>query len=792
MAWFTRRHCALSVAMLFSVMNFAVYQNCAPVAFKSPGDGSAGILGNPQDPPSVAPIPPDPPVTPTPPNIPTTPVVPTPPVTLPPVVPTLPPTPPPSDIKADIPSADIDFGQVLLNTTSAAKSIIIKNNTPDDDILITLGTSGAAQYFIIDQSACAAGIKPNATCKIDFKFTAVNLLPQDALVKIVAVKKSDATRGMSAQFHLKGVGYSDLAVDIPAADIDFGNQVVINTSSPVRTITITNKTPSDAISIAVTQTNPGVFTIDSSSCLTVLIAGTCTVKFTFNPKNTTAQTSTVNFVVTKKNDPATPPLAKSIKLLGTGATDIAVDMPLSNVDFGKIRLNSSQIKSIQITNRTPSDSVVITASMVSTDFTLDPNSSCLKQALAINATCNLTFGFSPVVTTAKAAIANVTIVKSSDAASKLLKPVNVTGSGFIILPSSLDQLFLVGWYSRKETTKVSYINRTADNSACPALTLPPAGQDIGPYAGQQKEFCFEPSGAHGLQLATTPASLDLAGSKLTDFVLQDGGFRSVPTLDQLFSSPADHTSDTINLKEALFYYALGYLNIPNAQIADAQFDVRFIVHNIDDALGIVVNNRFAGYWALRETWGTQRVVDPVLNIEYMEYPGKDFPISLKTGKDNSLLINPSPWGTSPSYGFNNTFATNPLKEGANTVTAIWLDNNASQRNIVGAKLQYKTTQSNGVYKDLPVFLPNVIQGYAYDGTTGTALSAVNVQVVDAVTGSVLQQTATDGMGFYRFQNVPDGSKNIVFTKGGYAVQTENRVLNHKDAKTAILDVSRGL
>ncbi len=757
--WFRKKNQVISFGFMVLCLNFVIYQNCAPVSFKNGQVGKVESLGSPS-------------------------------VQLPPI-PVPPPTPLPSNIKVDIPAADIDFGQVLVNTLSLEKSVTISNNTPDDSVLITLGASGSKEFFTVDSAACGPELKPMASCKVNFKFFAANLIAQDALIKIVAVKKSDSSRGMAQEFHLKGMGFSDLAANIDARDLNFGTGVVMNTTSAVQTVTVINQTPSGPISVSVSQSNPGSFVIDSSGCAALAIGATCTVQIRFTPKNTSPQSSSIGLVVTKAGDPISSPIVKNFTIGGTGASDMAVELP-AELAFGKVRLNSTQVKTLKLINRTPSGPVQVSVSSAGSDFILDARSTCLAAPVAFNAACELNYSYTPSVTSLKIATPTLRLTKVSDATAVFNQNLRLSGEGFVIPPSSMDQLFLVGWYSHKQVSKLSYLTRTPDNVDCPAVVVPAAGLDVSLFQAQQNEFCFEPSGAHGLQLASASADLDAAGKKLNDYVLQDARFQSVTSLDELFASPADHVSDNIPMQEALFYYALGYLNIPHAQQVDPLFDVKFNLHYVDDGLGLVVNNRFAGYWSIREILGANRVDDLTYAISYWDQPGAIFSISLGQGKDNSQAINSIPYGVVPSYGKNNSFAQNPLKEGVNTVTAIWLDDKLSQRNIIGAKLQFKSSQTSGAYQDLLIVLPNVIQGYAYDAITGAALAAVDVKVSDAGTGALIAQTSTDARGFYRFQNIQDGSRVVSFTKASSAPYSETVSLDHKAATSAILDLSRGL
>jgi hypothetical protein len=413
-----------------------------------------------------------------------------------------------------------------------------------------------------------------------------------------------------------------------------------------------------------------------------------------------------------------------------GEISLAVSPPL--IDFGMLPLHTLNSQDLVVTNMGASDLKVSLPSQVGA-FLLEA-SQCSE--LKTMQSCKVKVSFAAADNIPRSSQILVKAMLTKDGKEEQLS-VPVKGQGFFLPPSAQDKLALVGWYSYKQPQKIAFDNSVAANSMCPAV-VESAGH------GQIAEFCYEPSGAHGLYNGDSQSGF----STLSNYILQTGSnFSSVPTLDQLFPTAADLRSDNICFGEGLFYYALGYLIVPaSLNTEDSSWDVRFSLSNVDDALQLVTNGYRMGVVTL----------------------GQSAQFSLRT-------VGPS--------------GQQALHNGANTVVALWLDDCRTDRYITDAKVQFKTLAQPS-YQTFQPLTPNIIRGYIYDKTTGQAISGAEIKVVDS--SNAIKTVNSDNSGFYSVTGVKDGNSTVTVNAAGKNTLTEVVATDHKSASTAIIDFSRGL
>jgi hypothetical protein len=178
---------------------------------------------------------------------------------------------------------------------------------------------------------------------------------------------------------------------------------------------------------------------------------------------------------------------------------------------------------------------------------------------------------------------------------------------------------------------------------------------------------------------------------------------------------------------------------PSEDLSAPDFDVSFKIDMVDDGLQMISN----GFITANYTYG------------------QSFTTSLHKGQDGNLSA---------------------LKNGANTIAAIWLDDCASYRTIDNDVILYKG-------KTIATVLPNVIRGYTYDKHLGTPIANVKIMMTDSK-GAVVN-LESDAQGFFQAQGIADGNAQLIFDNNG--VQT-TRILNldHLTATTSVVEASTGL
>jgi hypothetical protein len=152
---------------------------------------------------------------------------------------------------------------------------------------------------------CGASLAPGASCT----FT-VNFRPRQRGARTGTVTVLDSDPHGPAILTLLGVG---TVVEVSPASLDFGNQTVGTSSSPL-TLTITNVSAQivDFGNIAIVGADPGDFSM-TRDCGRHLAGGaSCTVSVTFTPQGTGPRTAALRIV----NDGGGGP--KFVSLSGNG------------------------------------------------------------------------------------------------------------------------------------------------------------------------------------------------------------------------------------------------------------------------------------------------------------------------------------------------------------------------------------------------------------------------------------------------------------------------------------------
>jgi hypothetical protein len=189
--------------------------------------------------------------------------------------------------------ATVDFGNQLIGT-SAAQSVTVTNiSTTDTVVLSSVVTTSFAYHAQL--YTCVAPLAPGMSCVISFIFTPTMVQTYNSTAIILVQPSGCGGCPISyptANFPIVGVGVAPPPVmTISPAVLDFGNQA-INSKSAARSVTVTNISPTDTITLTTFSIPALGFGVDIASCPQSLTPGaSCTVAYTFNP--TTAQSYSV-------------------------------------------------------------------------------------------------------------------------------------------------------------------------------------------------------------------------------------------------------------------------------------------------------------------------------------------------------------------------------------------------------------------------------------------------------------------------------------------------------------------
>jgi hypothetical protein len=203
--------------------------------------------------------------------------------------------------------ASVNFGSVVVNTTSAVKTVTLKN-TGKVSISISSFTVAAGTPFAIAASpstTCTGTLAAGASCIIGLTLTPATTGAQTGSLTI-ATNASNSPQTVT----LSGTGI--VPTTLSATAVAFGN-VATNESSAIKNVTLKNN-QAVALAISSMAVSGNGFALDpSTTCTGTLAAGaSCIIGLTLTPATTGAQTGGLTIATNASNSPQT------VTLSGTG------------------------------------------------------------------------------------------------------------------------------------------------------------------------------------------------------------------------------------------------------------------------------------------------------------------------------------------------------------------------------------------------------------------------------------------------------------------------------------------
>ncbi|MGA7906126.1 MAG: choice-of-anchor D domain-containing protein [Candidatus Sulfotelmatobacter sp.] len=196
-------------------------------------------------------------------------------------------------------ATSLNFGAVLINSTSTAPTITLTNNQSIALSNISISVIGSAAFTQVN--TCGSGIPARGHCNITVTFA-----PTVAGLQTATVNVADSAGNSPQTISLKGTGV--LAVAMNPASLSFATQKV-GTTSPAKKITVTNnqKVTLTFTGIAITGTNSGDFA-QANTCSSLPAGGKCTVTVTFTPSAKGQRSATLTLTDSAVTSPQTAPL----------------------------------------------------------------------------------------------------------------------------------------------------------------------------------------------------------------------------------------------------------------------------------------------------------------------------------------------------------------------------------------------------------------------------------------------------------------------------------------------------
>ncbi len=325
--------------------------------------------------------------------------------------------------------------------------------------------------------------------------------------------KSNETTTVVLNFDGGGDGGGEgLAIDKTMHD--FG-MVIINTAGAEVLFTITNTGTSATAPLGVVL-NGGAsgFAISNNGCngMALAASATCQVGVSFMPSATGV---VMGSVVISNGTTA----SVTAMLGGEGITPGALQVTPPMQDFGSVTMGgNSGTQTFTITNTGGQASGAITSGLMGTDaaqFVITADG-CMTQALAPNATCQITVRFSPSTAGAKSASLNVTASPGGSAIAQL-SGMGLSVGEIIITPTSKDfgsvqqgmtgmsQVFMVQNTGQSATGMLTTAVTGANPIAFPTSTDTCMGQTLAANASCSVTVTFSPN-TSGSKIATLTVS----------------------------------------------------------------------------------------------------------------------------------------------------------------------------------------------------------------------------------------------------------------------------------------------
>ena len=286
----------------------------------------------------------------------------------------------------------LPFGNVTVNTTSAAQTITVSNTGTAD---ATNMSYPAAPAEFAKSGTCVNGtLAKNASCTVVFTYTPTAVATDNATYTITG-------GGASIPIALSGTGVAAGAPSISASppSLAFGN-VTVNTTSARRPSPC--PTPARRRDQHELPGGPAKFA-KSGTCAGATLAknASCTVMFTYTPTAVAADNAT--YTITGGG--ASIPIALSGAGVAVGAPSVSASP--TSLPFGNVTVNTpSAPQTITVSNTGGADATNMSYPAAPAKFA--KSGTCAGATLAKNTSCTVVFTYTPTAVAADNATYTIT------------------------------------------------------------------------------------------------------------------------------------------------------------------------------------------------------------------------------------------------------------------------------------------------------------------------------------------------------------------------------------------------
>ncbi len=321
---------------------------------------------------------------------------------------------------ASVSPSSLSFAGTIIGTPAATRTATLSNTGNGPLSISGVSFSGVNAADFSNSGTCTSGasVAAGGSCSLVVGFT-----PASTGSRAATLSVTHNASGGTSSVALTGTGNPAPAASISISQslFDYG-AVVIGTTSPVQTVTVTNAGTAVMSfgSVSVSGANAAEFARSGGTCASTLgIGASCTIAVAFTPSALGARSASLSIASNASN--GTP----SVTLVGTGTP---VPAPISSlntttVSFGTATIGSAVSQSLTLSN---SGNATLSISSVaisgSSAFAIASNS--CGATLAASATCTVVINFTPA---SASAVSGSLVI--ADNASGSPRSVTLSGTG---------------------------------------------------------------------------------------------------------------------------------------------------------------------------------------------------------------------------------------------------------------------------------------------------------------------------------------------------------------------------
>ncbi|TAN21483.1 MAG: choice-of-anchor D domain-containing protein [Acidobacteria bacterium] len=399
--------------------------------------------------------------------------------------------------------SQLAFGSVTVGTPSAALGVTIGNSGSS---ALTVSAVTASGDFSVAGS-CAT-IPVNGSCSLAVIFT-----PTATGARTGTLTITDNASSGTQTVPLSGTGAA-AGLSLTPANLSFA-PTLVGTSSPARTLTLSNSGTTAVSSLTVTAV--GAFSAANSCGATLAAGATCTLQVQFTPQVSGAESGAL--VITSSLG------TQAVVLSGTGVAPGA-NLSVGALQFGgQLSGTSSPAQTVVLTN-SGTAALSITSIAASSGFAESNN--CTGGTLAVGASCGINVSFAPSST---GPVTGTLTVTAGGTVQTVALSGQGTAPGLALTPPSLAfGAQAVGTASQAQTILVSN-----NGTAAATLSSISASGDYTLVSGCSTTAPLAPGASCPVSVTFTPSA---GGARAGAVVLSGtGGLGSLATLSGTGTQP---------------------------------------------------------------------------------------------------------------------------------------------------------------------------------------------------------------------------------------------------------------